>query len=140
MIAKRPQLATATEMTGRHDIAPPGVPTSSSALAGAASGGGRQTPIRKELHPMGIIAWIVLGAIAGFIANLIMGGGEGLIMMVVLGIVGAVVGGFIAGTVLGIADITGFNLSSLIVAVFGAVVVIFVARMFTSRGARGTVS
>ena len=84
---------------------------------------------------MGIIAWIVLGALAGFIANFIMGSREGLVMMVILGIVGAVVGGFIAGTVLGIADITGFNLSSLLVAVFGAIVVIFVARMFTSRGA-----
>ena len=59
---------------------------------------------------MGIIAWIVLGALAGFIANLIMGGGDGLIMMIILGIVGAVVGGFIAGSVLGIADVTGFNL------------------------------
>ena len=89
---------------------------------------------------MGIVAWILLGALAGFIANLIMGGGEGLVMMVILGIVGAVVGGFIAGTVLGIADITGFNLSSLLVAVFGAIVVIFVARMFTSRRAGSTVS
>jgi len=87
---------------------------------------------------MGIVAWILLGALAGFIANVIMGGGEGLIMMVILGIVGAVVGGFIAGTVLGIADITGFNLSSLLVATFGAIVVIFVARMFTSRGASRT--
>jgi uncharacterized membrane protein YeaQ/YmgE (transglycosylase-associated protein family) len=89
---------------------------------------------------MGIIAWIVLGAIAGFVANLIMGGGEGLIMTVILGIVGALVGGFLAGTVLGIADITGFNLSSILVAIFGAVVVIFVARMFTSRGARRTIA
>ena len=89
---------------------------------------------------MGIIAWIVLGAIAGFIANLIMGGGEGLIMTIVLGIVGAVVGGFVAGTLLGIADITGFNLTSLVVAVFGAIVVIFVARMFMSRGAGSTVA
>ena len=88
---------------------------------------------------MGIIAWIVLGAIAGFIANLIMGGGESLIMMIVLGIVGAVVGGFIAGSLLGIADITGFNLSSLVVAVFGAIVVIFVARLFQSRGGSRTV-
>jgi uncharacterized membrane protein YeaQ/YmgE (transglycosylase-associated protein family) len=88
---------------------------------------------------MGIIAWIVLGALAGFIANLIMGGGDGLIMMVVLGIVGALVGGFIAGTLLGIADITGFNLTSLVVAVFGAVIVVFVARMFLSRGASRTV-
>ncbi len=83
---------------------------------------------------MGIIAWIVLGALAGFIANLIMGGGEGLVLMVVLGIVGAVVGGFIAGSVLGIADVTGLNLTSLLVAVFGAVVVIFVVRLFVSRG------
>lgn len=89
---------------------------------------------------MGIIAWIVLGALAGLIASLIMGGGEGPILMVVLGIVGAVVGGFIAGTVLGITDITGVNLSSLLVAVFGAVVVVFVARMFMSRGTRGEVS
>lgn len=85
---------------------------------------------------MGIIAWIVLGAVAGFIANLIMGGGEGLIMMVVLGIVGAVVGGFVAGSVLGIADVTGFNLTSLAVAVFGAVIIIFVARLVMPRGTR----
>ena len=101
-----------------------GDPSALSAVRNA----GRAT--RKGSSPMGIVAWIVLGAIAGFIANLIMGGGEGLIMMVVLGIVGAVVGGFIAGTVLGVADITGFNVSSLLVAVFGAVVVIFVARLF----------
>ncbi len=68
-----------------------------------------------------------------------MGGGEGLIMMIVLGIVGAVVGGFIAGTVLGIADVTGFNIESLIVAVFGAIVVIFVARLVLSSGARRVV-
>ena len=89
---------------------------------------------------MGIIAWIVLGAIAGFFANLILGGGESPIMMVVLGIVGAVVGGFIAGTVLGIADVTGLNLTSLVVAVFGAIVVIFVARLFLSRGTTRAVS
>ena len=83
---------------------------------------------------MGIIAWIVLGAIAGFIANLIMGSREGLIMMVVLGIVGAVVGGFIAGTVFHVADVTGLNLESLVVAVFGAIVVIFVVRTLMSRG------
>ena len=88
---------------------------------------------------MGIIAWIVLGALAGFIANLLMGGGDGLIMMIVLGIVGALVGGFIAGTVLGIADVTGLNLTSLIVAVFGAIVTIFVARLFMGRGSRQAV-
>ena len=46
---------------------------------------------------MGIIAWIVVGAIAGFIATLILGTREGILMTVVLGIVGAVVGGFLAG-------------------------------------------
>ncbi len=87
---------------------------------------------------MGIIAWIVLGAIAGFIANLIMGSRDGLLMMIVLGIVGAVVGGFIAGNLLGIADVTGFNLTSLLVAVFGAVVVIAVARLVMGRGVSRT--
>lgn len=85
---------------------------------------------------MGIIAWIVLGAIAGFIASKIMGSSEGLIMMIILGIVGAVVGGFIAGTVLKVADVTGLNLESLIVAVFGAVIVVFVAQRFMPGSAR----
>ena len=56
---------------------------------------------------MGILAWIVLGAIAGFITNMIMGGGEGVIETIILGIVGAVVGGWVAGTVLNVADVTG---------------------------------
>jgi uncharacterized membrane protein YeaQ/YmgE (transglycosylase-associated protein family) len=86
---------------------------------------------------MGIFAWIVLGALAGFIANLIMGSREGLVMMIVLGIVGAVVGGFIAGTVLKVADVTGLNLESLVVAVFGAVIVIFVAQRFVPGATRG---
>ena len=85
---------------------------------------------------MGIIAWIVLGALAGFIANLIMGSREGLIMMIVLGVVGAIVGGFIAGTVFKVADVTGLNLESLVVAVFGAVIVIFVAQRFVPGGTR----
>ena len=49
---------------------------------------------------MGFIAWIVVGAIAGFLANQIMGSREGLLMMVVLGIVGGLVGGFVATSVL----------------------------------------
>ena len=75
---------------------------------------------------MGIIAWIVLGALAGFLANLIAGGREGIIATVLLGIVGAVVGGFIAGNVLHVADVTGLNLESLVVATFGAVLVLLV--------------
>jgi Transglycosylase associated protein. len=74
---------------------------------------------------MGIIAWIVLGAIAGFVANMIAGGGEGVIGTILLGIVGAVVGGFIAGSLLHVADVTGLNGESILVAIFGAVVVLF---------------
>ncbi len=77
---------------------------------------------------MGIIAWIVLGAIAGFLASLIMGAREGLIMMVVLGIVGALVGGFVAGTLLHAADVTGLNVESIIVAIIGAIIVIAIGR------------
>lgn len=82
---------------------------------------------------MGIIAWIVLGAIAGFITNLIMGGKEGVIGTIILGIVGAVVGGYLAGTVLKVADVTGINVESIVVAVIGAVIVVAVYRMVTGR-------
>ena len=84
---------------------------------------------------MGIIAWIVLGAIAGWITNMIMGGGEGVILTVILGIVGAVVGGFLIGTVLNLADVTGLNITSLIVAVIGAVVVVALFRTLSKRSA-----
>ena len=70
---------------------------------------------------MGIIAWIVLGAIAGWITNMIMGGKEGVIATVILGIVGAVVGGWLAGTAWGVADVTGINVESIVVAVIGGV-------------------
>ncbi len=85
---------------------------------------------------MGIIAWIVLGAIAGWITNLLMGGGEGVIATIILGIIGAVVGGFLAGTVLKVADVTGINVESIVVSVIGAVIVVAVYRMVAGR--RGT--
>ena len=75
---------------------------------------------------MSIIGWIILGLIAGFIASkLINKTGEGIILDIVLGIVGAVVGGYLF-TLFGAAPVTGLNLYSLIVAVVGAVVVLFV--------------
>ena len=84
---------------------------------------------------MGIIAWIILGAIAGWITNLIMGGGEGVILTIVLGIVGAVVGGWLAGSVLGIADVTGLNITSIIVSVIGAIIVVAIYRAVAGRRA-----
>jgi uncharacterized membrane protein YeaQ/YmgE (transglycosylase-associated protein family) len=82
---------------------------------------------------VGIIAWIVLGAIAGFITNLIMGGKEGVIATIILGIVGAIVGGWLAGTVLKVADVTGINIESIVVAVVGAIIVVAVYRMVAGR-------
>jgi len=82
---------------------------------------------------MGIVAWIVLGAIAGFITNMIMGGREGVIGTIVLGIVGAVVGGYVAGTVLKVADVTGINIESIVVSVIGAVIVVAVYRGLSGR-------
>jgi uncharacterized membrane protein YeaQ/YmgE (transglycosylase-associated protein family) len=84
---------------------------------------------------MSIIAWILLGLVAGWLAShFVRDGGYGLIGDIVLGVIGALVGGFLSGTLLGI-DVTGFNLSSVIIAFVGAVVVIAIARAFTARRA-----
>ena len=83
---------------------------------------------------MGIILWIIFGAIAGWIASVVMktNSSQGTIADIVLGIIGAVVGGFLMGLV-GQSGVTGFNLYSFIVAVIGAVVVIYVGRMLRNR-------
>lgn len=82
---------------------------------------------------MGIIAWIVLGAIAGWLTNMIMGGKEGILATILLGIVGAVVGGYVAGTVFGVADVTGVNVESIVVAVIGGIIVVALYRMLIGR-------
>jgi uncharacterized membrane protein YeaQ/YmgE (transglycosylase-associated protein family) len=92
-----------------------------------------RAPVGRKEVAVGIIAWIVLGAIAGFITNLIMGGKEGVIATIILGIVGAVVGGFLAGTILKVADVTGINVESIVVSVIGAVIVVAVYRLFMGR-------
>jgi uncharacterized membrane protein YeaQ/YmgE (transglycosylase-associated protein family) len=75
---------------------------------------------------MGIIAWIILGLVAGFIASKIVHHhGQGLVIDIVLGVVGALVGGFLFH-VIGGYGITGFNVWSLLVAVAGAVVLLLV--------------
>ena len=73
---------------------------------------------------MSILAWIVLGLVAGFIGSKIVNkSGEGLIRDVALGVVGAVVGGWLF-TTFGASGVTGLNLYSLLVAVIGAIVVL----------------
>lgn len=78
---------------------------------------------------MGIILWIIFGAIAGWIASMFMGtdSNQGTLTDIIMGIIGSIVGGFLMGLV-GQSGVTGFNLYSLLVAVIGAVVVIYVAR------------
>jgi uncharacterized membrane protein YeaQ/YmgE (transglycosylase-associated protein family) len=82
---------------------------------------------------MGIIAWLVLGLIAGFIASKIVNHtGSGVIMDIVLGVVGAFVGGLIFNF-FGANGVTGFNIYSAIVAVIGAVVVLFIYHALIGR-------
>jgi uncharacterized membrane protein YeaQ/YmgE (transglycosylase-associated protein family) len=84
---------------------------------------------------MGIIAWLVLGLIAGFIASkLVNKQGEGVFMDIILGIVGAFVGGFVANLI-GFAGITGFNIYSILISVLGAVLVLVVYHALVRRGA-----
>lgn len=80
---------------------------------------------------MEIVLWIVLGALAGWIASIIMrtDAQQGLGMDIIMGMIGAVVGGFLMG-LFGQQGVTGFNLYSILVAVLGAIVVIYIGRMF----------
>jgi uncharacterized membrane protein YeaQ/YmgE (transglycosylase-associated protein family) len=76
---------------------------------------------------MGLLLWIVFGAIVGWVASLIMGSREGIVLDIVLGIVGSVVGGWIM-SLFGSPGVTGFDLYSFIVAIIGAVVLIAIVR------------
>ena len=82
---------------------------------------------------MGVISWIVLGLIAGFIGSKIVNrSGQGLLRDIALGIAGAIVGGVIFSAA-GLGGVTGFNLWSMIVAVVGAVIVLWVYHQITGR-------
>jgi uncharacterized membrane protein YeaQ/YmgE (transglycosylase-associated protein family) len=75
---------------------------------------------------MSILAWIVLGLIAGFVGSKIVNkSGEGIVLDIVLGIVGAVIGGWLFNR-FGASGVTGLNLYSLLVAVIGSVVLLVV--------------
>jgi uncharacterized membrane protein YeaQ/YmgE (transglycosylase-associated protein family) len=86
---------------------------------------------------MGFVAWIVVGAIAGFLANMIMGSREGLLLMIVLGIVGGLLGGFVATSVLKVGSVNGINVESIVIATLGAIAVVILVSLATgSRGLR----
>ncbi|CAN5768974.1 GlsB/YeaQ/YmgE family stress response membrane protein [soil metagenome] len=76
---------------------------------------------------MGILLWIVFGAIAGWIASMITNTNNGLVLDIVIGIVGAVIGGWIM-SMLGSTGISGFNLYSFLVAILGAVVLLVIVK------------
>ena len=88
---------------------------------------------------MGIISWLVVGAIAGYLAGFIVKGDEGLgvIGHIALGIVGGLVGGFLAGLITGGDYTTGINITTIIVAIIGAVVLVWGYNFIRGRSRTG---
>jgi uncharacterized membrane protein YeaQ/YmgE (transglycosylase-associated protein family) len=90
---------------------------------------------------MSIIGWIVLGAIAGYLAGFLVKGDEGIgvIGTIILGIVGAVVGGFLASVLFNVDAIEGpLDISSIVVATIGAVITVVVVSALTGRTRTGS--
>jgi uncharacterized membrane protein YeaQ/YmgE (transglycosylase-associated protein family) len=84
---------------------------------------------------MGILAWIVVGLIAGWLASQVMrGGGYGLIGDIIVGIVGALIGGFLAANLLNRPNaVNGINITSILVAFVGAVILLAILRVVSGR-------
>ena len=84
---------------------------------------------------MGILAWLVVGLIAGWLANAVMRGGRGnMVTDIIVGVIGAIVGGFLAGALFGVPNaVNGINLGSIVVAFLGAVVAIAIVRALPGR-------
>jgi uncharacterized membrane protein YeaQ/YmgE (transglycosylase-associated protein family) len=88
---------------------------------------------------MSILAWIVLGLIAGAIAKAIMPGDDpgGIIVTILIGIVGAFLGGFL-GNLIGGSGLSGFSLWSILLAVVGSILLLWIYRVATRRRGRTT--
>jgi len=82
------------------------------------------------MEQMGWLAWIVVGAVAGWLASLAMHSRLGLLGDIIVGIVGALIGGFLFNLV-GAPGATGFNLWSIFVSFIGAVVLLGIVRLFS---------
>ncbi|HET8905046.1 MAG TPA: GlsB/YeaQ/YmgE family stress response membrane protein [Saccharospirillum sp.] len=88
---------------------------------------------------MGIIIWLIMGGLVGWIASLIMGtdGQQGIILNVVVGIVGALIGGWLIGPLLGAGSINeGISIMSLVVSLIGAVILLGILSLFNRGSAR----
>jgi uncharacterized membrane protein YeaQ/YmgE (transglycosylase-associated protein family) len=83
---------------------------------------------------MGIITWLIFGGLAGWIASKIMGtdAQQGILLNIIVGIVGAFIGGFIGNAIFGLG-ISGFNITSFLVAVVGACILLFLMSFLTGR-------
>lgn len=81
---------------------------------------------------MGIILWIIFGALAGWIASIIMGRSKsmGALANIVVGIVGAGLGGWLSSVLFGMQGVTGFNLGSLLIAIGGACILLLIFGFF----------
>lgn len=88
---------------------------------------------------MGILAWLIVGAIAGWLAGMLVKGDEslGIIGHIVLGIVGGLIGGFLAGLLTGGDYITGINITTILVATIGAVIAVIGWNAVTGRSRVG---
>lgn len=84
---------------------------------------------------MGILTWVILGGIAGWISSMIVGSDAsmGIVANIIVGIIGAFIGGFLFSLLGGDGDVTGFNLYSLLVAVVGSVVLLTILQFFQKR-------
>jgi uncharacterized membrane protein YeaQ/YmgE (transglycosylase-associated protein family) len=83
---------------------------------------------------MGLIAWIVLGAIAGFLGNYVMKGGFGLAASLIAGMVAAVIAGLVTNAATGKTDIFALDLVNVVLATFFAIIVVGVAKVALGRG------
>ena len=83
---------------------------------------------------MGLFATLILGGIAGWLTGMIMkGGGYGLLGDIVLGIIGGIVGGFLGGLIFGVDMVNGINLTSLLVSILGAALVVWLSRLIRGK-------
>lgn len=83
---------------------------------------------------MGIIAWIILGALAGIIAEKLTGARVGIVLATVVGIVGALLGGFLAKALFNVDSLDEFfDISTWLTAIIGAVILFFLAQLVTDR-------
>jgi uncharacterized membrane protein YeaQ/YmgE (transglycosylase-associated protein family) len=89
-----------------------------------------------DFNTMGWLAWLIVGAVSGWLASIVMrtNASQGLLLDIIVGIIGAFIGGFLFNAI-GVTGVTGFDIWSVFVAFVGAVVLLGLLRLFTGRAA-----